>query len=78
MAKGNDVAAMEIDDQSSAASDQISNPKFSINGASLSFSMDCFVCLCVCVWMSLSYFRCEFRSAAAIEISSNAARIAPQ
>lgn len=77
MAKGNDVAAMEIDDQNSAASDQISNPKFSINGASLSFCMDCFVYACVCV-DELSYFRCEFRSAAAVEISTNAARIAPQ
>ncbi|KAI3463536.1 hypothetical protein Pfo_020199 [Paulownia fortunei] len=31
MAKGNDVAAMEIDDQNSTAADLISNPKFSIN-----------------------------------------------
>ncbi|KAG6410646.1 hypothetical protein SASPL_128711 [Salvia splendens] len=36
MAKGDDVAGMEID-QNSSALDQISNPKFSINGASLSF-----------------------------------------
>ncbi|KAL8515369.1 hypothetical protein ACS0TY_014179 [Phlomoides rotata] len=31
MAKGNDAAAMDIDDQNSAASVQITNPKFSIN-----------------------------------------------
>ncbi|PIN13749.1 Signal recognition particle, subunit Srp68 [Handroanthus impetiginosus] len=31
MAKGNDVAAMEIDDPNSTADDQISNPKFSVN-----------------------------------------------
>lgn len=43
MAKGNDIAAMEIDD-----SDQINNPKFSINGASLPFCMNGFF-LCVCI-----------------------------
>ncbi|KAL0380290.1 UNVERIFIED_CONTAM: Signal recognition particle subunit SRP68 [Sesamum angustifolium] len=31
MAKGNDVTAMEIDEQNSTASDQIANPKFSVN-----------------------------------------------
>ncbi|CAA0806874.1 signal recognition particle-related / SRP-related [Striga hermonthica] len=31
MAKGKDVAAMEIDEQISTASDQINNPKFSVN-----------------------------------------------
>ncbi|KAI3455149.1 hypothetical protein Pfo_011812 [Paulownia fortunei] len=31
MAKGKDVAGMEIDEQNSAASDQINNPKFSVN-----------------------------------------------
>ncbi|KAK4410706.1 Signal recognition particle subunit SRP68 [Sesamum angolense] len=31
MAKGNDVTAMEIDEQNSTAADQIANPKFSVN-----------------------------------------------
>lgn len=32
MAKGKDVAPMEIDEQNSTDSDQINNPKFSVNG----------------------------------------------
>lgn len=74
MAKGDDVAGMEID-QNSSATDQISNPKFSINGGSLSFCINHYVYVCV---DECPNFGCEFRSAAAIEISTNAARIALQ
>lgn len=74
MAKGNDAAAMDIDGQKSAASEQITNPKFSINGASLSFYMKEFVYV---IYIDVfSYLLGEFRSAAAFEISSNAAWIA--
>lgn len=74
MAKGNDVAAMEIDDQNSPASDQISNPKFSINGASLPFYVKEFVY--VMYIDEFSYLVGEFCSVATIEILSNAAWIA--
>lgn len=72
MAKGKDVAPMEIDEQNSTDSDQINNPKFSVNGT-----------LSVYVFfffpgypMFFSTFCCGIFSFAAFEIGSNAAWIA--
>lgn len=73
MAKGKDVAPMEIDEQNSTDSDQINNPKFSVNGT---LSVYVFFFFFPGYPMFFSTFCCGIFSFAAFEIGSNAAWIA--